>query len=421
MARILYRVFWLVLVGFAALYVSMGFVYRPGGLLVDSRYSFVLGGFFVGAALLMLSRFEGVRIAGTWLGIFLFLQMLIPPDLGLVNSHIQRAPNLVRYLEPHGYHDISGVQMFMTDGQGFRTDPRVDYGRKTRLRIVALGGSTTEEYSLDDRATWTHLLQEGLRAQHVDVEVINAGMSGTRTEHHVRSLQHLLRFEPDIAIFLIGFNDWLEGIRRHNYPQLVGERLWPTNMLLIKSIRRMRQLFYPRGKSAPILPRLADGSLPDVPAQYRTVVKRSQAQGPRMAYPRGLPPDVSEKFKRDMVGVLQTCREGKVRCLLMTQPSAFQDDADPAYIEAISAFESVPQPGVIAYAQRHNDYLRTFAKENGLALCDLAAQIRPSLDIFFDSHHFNTPGARRVAELVQECVLAMVSDPGRSAKGGAGS
>ena len=70
---------------------------------------------------------------------------------------------------------IHGLQHITTDAKGFRVTPPIDYGTKRGLRIFAIGGSTTEQIYLDDKATWTYLLQTKLaRALGRPVEVINA-------------------------------------------------------------------------------------------------------------------------------------------------------------------------------------------------------------------------------------------------------
>lgn len=97
---------------------------------------------------------------------------------------------------------------------------RVSRHQEDRLhtpRVVAIGASTTEQIHLDDKSTWTHLLQEQLesRLPSVNVEVINTGVSGLRAEHHLETLEQVLDFEPDLVIFLIGINDWI----RHVYTE----------------------------------------------------------------------------------------------------------------------------------------------------------------------------------------------------------
>ena len=75
---------------------------------------------------------------------------------------------------------------------GFRVVPRVDYRQPADLRIFAIGGSTTEEFSINDQETWTHRVQEALAnetSRHV--EVINTGTSGAMSQNHIATLKYL--------------------------------------------------------------------------------------------------------------------------------------------------------------------------------------------------------------------------------------
>jgi lysophospholipase L1-like esterase len=408
--RFIFWLYWALLVGFAALYLVQG-VALLSGLPRDYQDAFYLGGFFLAATVLMLSRWQTLRIAGGWLGIFLLLQFLLPPDFSLGARHIHRPPNLIRYVEPRGFMGVEGLQAVSTDHEGFRTSPRVDYARKKPLRIVAIGASTTEEFMLADRATWTHALQQRLVATGAEAEVINAGMAGTRTKHHVETLKYVVGFKPDVAIFLIGNNDWAEGLRRDNFRLLTGEWLRASNALVVRTIRIAGGVrFRPNPPPPESFPKAADGATPDVPREYRNVLTPQAAHGPRVRAQR-VPTAVLDTYRAELAELGAICRNGRLRCLLMTQPSAHQIDADPAYVATLQAQFGYPAPpaDMIALAQLYNDYLRAFARENDFPLCDLARAMRPSFALFYDSHHFNLAGARRVGEEVHGCVARMLN------------
>lgn len=74
-----------------------------------------------------------------------------------------------------------------------------------RLRIAAIGGSTTYGVGVSDGATWPVQL-EGLSAGRF--EVINFGIpSHSTVEHIVLAALHLARYAPDIALVHAGLND----------------------------------------------------------------------------------------------------------------------------------------------------------------------------------------------------------------------
>ncbi|MCC6891145.1 MAG: hypothetical protein IT536_21675 [Hyphomicrobiales bacterium] len=421
LARALYWFLLLALVGFATLYIVQALLMIPKAR-HEYQWGFILGGVFGAAALLMRSRFEALRIVGTWLGIVMILQLFVPDSLGLASHHFRRPSNTVHYVEPRDIPNIQGLQIVSTDGQGLRSDPPVDYARKQRLRIAVFGGSAAEEFILDDRATWSNRLQQSLRRERFDVEVINAGVSGTRLVHHIASLEYVLRFEPDLALLLIGFNDMAEGMRLFTAPMFIGERLRPTNTLLHRTVRLLRSVYLPRDHPSPErFARLPDGSVPDVPQQYRKQFTRREARRSPPPLPKTLPKSVHASYDQELQRLARLCSGGKVRCMVMTQPSAFQRGADPQYLEAIRRYEPIGDSvePMIGVAEMYHDHLRAFAKRHKIALCDLAAAIQPSFEVFFDSHHYNTPGAQRIGALVAQCVLPLLPEAARLAPGAA--
>ena len=158
-----------------------------------------------------------IRVYAVWLGVMLLGQSIATP--WFENDEFFTLPPNMNYrvdIVEGVAQGIVGIQNVSTDRMGFRTNPPVDYQNKAALRIVSIGGSTTEEILLDDRATWTHQLQQGL-AKSLDrpVEVINTGVSGLRARQHLATLNEVIDLRPDIALFLVGVNDWNKHIREY--------------------------------------------------------------------------------------------------------------------------------------------------------------------------------------------------------------
>ncbi len=90
-------------------------------------------------------------------------------------------------------------------------------------RILAVGGSTTEDVLLNDRKTWVGRLQERLRQDFSRAWVGNAGKAGTSAIHHALLIEEMLpRLKVERVIVLLGLNDMLYDARIHLGDTVLG-------------------------------------------------------------------------------------------------------------------------------------------------------------------------------------------------------
>jgi lysophospholipase L1-like esterase len=109
---------------------------------------------------------------------------------------------------------------------GFRRDGEVSVAKPTgTYRVFLMGASTAyglgglwphlqREFAvLDNTQTISAYLEQQLQDSlpGVKVEVINAAVTSTWTHHHLIYLnQHILKYDPDLVLFLDGFNDFYQ-------------------------------------------------------------------------------------------------------------------------------------------------------------------------------------------------------------------
>lgn len=122
-----------------------------------------------------------------------------------------------------GYRDTRGIQH---NAQGFRRDEETPLEKPEGvLRVFLMGGSTGYGlHSLSNAGrdlypvirndeTIDHYLEEILRdaVPGHRVEVINAAITSFQSHHHLIYLnQAILDYDPDVILFLDGFNDYFE-------------------------------------------------------------------------------------------------------------------------------------------------------------------------------------------------------------------
>lgn len=80
------------------------------------------------------------------------------------------------------------------------------------IRILAMGTSLTQGYGLPPGTEFTTQLQMALKAQGIEAEIVNAGVSGDTSSGGLSRLDWSLADHPDAAILELGSNDMLRGV-----------------------------------------------------------------------------------------------------------------------------------------------------------------------------------------------------------------
>jgi acyl-CoA thioesterase-1 len=93
-------------------------------------------------------------------------------------------------------------------------------------KILAFGDSLTAGFGLPPEQSFPAQLEKRLRADGLDVQVINGGQSGDTTAGGLARLDWSLAENPDLVILELGANDMLRGIPpatvRANLDKLIG-------------------------------------------------------------------------------------------------------------------------------------------------------------------------------------------------------
>lgn len=91
-------------------------------------------------------------------------------------------------------------------------------------KVIAFGDSLTAGFGLPDKETYPYLLQERLKAEGYDYEVINAGVSGDTSGGGAERIEWSLEQDNvEVLILEIGGNDLLRGLSAKEMRQNVSE------------------------------------------------------------------------------------------------------------------------------------------------------------------------------------------------------
>jgi lysophospholipase L1-like esterase len=279
------------------------------------------------------------------------------------------------------------------------------------LKVLAVGGSTTICFYLDDLAAWPQRLMSLLNAGSPPrrVWVGNVGKSGNDTLHHLELLKRLPEAaEVDVIVMLAGVNDFNHSLR---YP-LEGRRQAAA-----------ARVFDRGGPRDPFLPSFRQ-SLPyraltllrreraalDVEDREGTVYARRRVlrRMARKDYP--LPPlhEPLRQYAASLETIADWCRDRGVRLVLLTQPTLWQDPMPPE-LEALtysSTFGGSRRTLSAADLARglaaFNRTMLEVCRARGLECIDLAAALPKDASVHYDQEHFTIAGAEAVAGKVAE-------------------
>ena len=75
------------------------------------------------------------------------------------------------------------------------------------FRILCIGDSFTFGDKVNDDATWPYYLERLMEQQHINAEVINAGVAGTTIDDQLYFLKRSIVLSPDMVILMFSEND----------------------------------------------------------------------------------------------------------------------------------------------------------------------------------------------------------------------
>jgi lysophospholipase L1-like esterase len=355
-------------------------------------------------------------------------------------------PGRTLHPDPNHLPGVQGPARFEVGSLGLRARP-LEPGAE--LRIVALGGSTTECVALDTDEAWPALLGGLLeRALGIPTWVGNGGRSGLRARHHVLQAREVIASVPDVDVIVLtaGLNDLLEHLG-------APDRALDWRADPVEGVRVLYQAFEvpARPRAGPLLERLelvrrarlarvALGRMRvpratlEAEVDGRSVVAQRAARAAATELHDDLPPlePALSRYRADLRDVARAAAEGGVTLVLVTQPALWAADLAPAYErllwmgvagrvvrgESAGAYYT---PAALARGLRaFNRATLEVCAEAGLPCVDLAGRVPRDTTAFYDDVHFNEAGARLVARRLADELGARLRPVGSGGAPGAG-
>jgi lysophospholipase L1-like esterase len=293
---------------------------------------------------------------------------------------------------------------FSTNELGLRGAPVADGAGA--YKVLAVGGSTTENFVLDDSMAWPYLLQGNIeRDRGAKAWVQNAGVSGHTAVDHIMTLKATpVAASVDLIVILVGVNDLTAALSSEGRT---------TEAYLVHRANENFGLFplYSRSaifKLAKVLTSRGEMQY-EVPDDFYRRMRDKRHRGSTVPVPNL---DLSLLEYRGRVQRLtQECQRLGRRCVLLTQPTLWRDNLGAeelvslwlGYVGPLENPRGYSSPAELAVAMsRFNGELLRTAQEAHVEAFDLAAHVPKTTANFYDDCHFTNEGSRVVAEKIAE-------------------
>lgn len=313
---------------------------------------------------------------------------------------------------------VSNIHTVSTDTRGNRVNKMINYEKHfdNNFRALAFGASTTEEQGLDDNLIWTNnlinFLQKDKISNKENYEMINFGISGTRTLHHYLAFKRNLDLKPDLIIFLVGVNDWNYQIIKRNenyiFPEIEIQYDYKYSFLrdFFSKVNRIIKKKIIKEENTKIV----NNSKQDLNNPYKNFIKKHiDIKNNISKYTNIDIKNVSEDYKFWIKKIIKLCKSNKLNCLFADQPSLYHTDNLNTYTKKIwmnPPFQKykIDLKSMINIKEIYNNYLAEETIKNEISFCSLSSKVKPFFSNFIDDVHFTPNGSKLVAKALFECV-----------------
>ncbi len=307
---------------------------------------------------------------------------------------------------------VTGNVVFKTNSEGVRGDELTD---KQRIKILAVGGSTTECLYIDQQKTWPYILQNNLSsAYRQDVWVGNIGRSGLSTTGNLIELKYLLPQyrKIDLIIALVGFNDFQSALLNTFIQNNLKSDREKIEMVFVKHPSRIGR-FYENSALWKIMQKFINyysrrnkGIVEDTAGSWYIGARNARKRASQTS--NNLPDLTSSLtvFENNINEMIDLAKERSIRIIFLTQPYIWNKNLTPAEKDLLwfgFTDDKKNYYSVAALAnglKKFNLRLAEVCKRRNVECIDLESIIPQDTSVFYDDVHFNEGGCLKVADVV---------------------
>ena len=345
-----------------------------------------------------------------FIGIEYFMSILNYPKSGARRSIKLRelAPSSNVFLrfpdEPEGKELKSKINL-VTDKDGYI----LPYGSddEDSIKILFLGGSTTECMRLEDKERFPYLVSKKLtnsyQKEKLSFKSLNSGNSGNNSMHsNFIFLAKGIKNKPDFAIMMHNANDLstlLQQSPYNSYWNNISTRSIINNHSLVESTMYPFKRFLPHTTENIIKPAFQTLKRFNNDDEFiKTRTKQIEVN----------PEKIKKDFEKSINTFVELTRVWGVEPILMTQASRVSEKPENWITSQIdNSVKNLYISGFpITYAgyrklyESFNEIIRKVASNKKVYLIDLDKEIPKNKNYIYDIFHFNKKGSELVSEII---------------------
>lgn len=309
--------------------------------------------------------------------------------------------SLKQYPDSKYMRGLGPVARFQTNSFGIR-------GREidalAHLRIVTIGGSTTQSGYVDQEKTWVALLEKKLSKDR-KIWIGNLGRDGYSMADHIHQTQFVLTSVPDINLVLLmaGLNDFIFALANVENPG--RNQVTLPEAILFPKVWEQSRIYR-------LIATVARKDL-DVMDQYGANIQRLRLKRQKSKKIHELPPltDRISLYRRHIRELIDGVRSRDATLICITHPVLWktglstEDEAvlwlganDNIFeVENISYYTSSSLRGGMDH---YNKATAAECQANGIEVFDASAKLSGVSDYFYDDAHLTERGSGALADLL---------------------
>ena len=332
----------------------------------------------------------------TFIGLEIVLRFYSPLPTRIKANKIVLPKNQKYSLPNSNFTKLAHNSVHFKNNIGFRGENWETNSK--RLKILFIGGSTTECFYVDEKKNWPLVIAQKLGTEFL---VNNAGLNGHSTVGHIALLKDYANdIKPNVAFFLIGINDLaLTENGSNQFDEKMINNSIEKKILKLEEYSRVLNLIhsfyrsyqaYKLGISDNVEWKLKETKNPSFLSDEEWKSIKLNHENSQINY------------KKRILEIIDICKSNNIKPVFITQPLLFGEGKDPSTSLDLQNYFVYKMKGYQYFEklQLYNKTLIGTCISENISFIDLAMKLPKDSKYFIDDMHFSDEGCEKVSEIV---------------------